>query len=244
MKKLVYLLLLLFVFGTLTAEEETLDAFLDRARHGNTISTYAMLDGTLQHRRRGEKSLEMPIYFGVMIRPEKSSGQLILDQREACLVGQSHTTGVSTVIPQGKTSTALFDRVGLQVSDLTLGFIHYPVEKEIEGTLVGGIVPCRVVRFAVPDHPGDTVQVAFSKEYAFPLQAEFFHKGEEKSYRLLEVSGFTKKDDLYYAEQILIEGPGWRTRINFKEAQLGLLAAVPPTGIIRSLPELPAQKGE
>ena len=243
MKKIAFLFLLLISSGILTAEE-SLEAFLDRARHGNTMSTYAMLDGTLQHRRRGEKSLEMPIYFGVMIRPDKSSGQVILDQREACLVGQSHTTGGATVIPQGKISTALFDRVGLQVSDLTLGFIYYPVEKELAQAFVGGIVPCRVVRFAVPDHPGDTVQVAFSREYAFPLQAEFFHRGEKKSYRLLEVSGFTKKNDLYYAEQILIEGPGWRTRINFKEATLGLLDAAPPSGIIRSLPELPAQKGE
>ncbi len=242
MKKLL-LLLLFCVIAPAWAESESLSAFLERARHGNTQSTYAMLEGTLLHRRRGEKSLEMPIYFGVMIRPDKSSGQVMLDQKEACLVGQSHTTGVSTVIPQGGT-TALFDRVGLQVSDLTLGFIFFPVEAELEETLVGGMVPCRVVRFSVPDHPGDTVQVAFSKEYAFPLQAEFFHRGETNYYRLLEVSGFTKKNDLYYAEQLLIEGPGWRTRINFRKADVGLLDAAPPSKVIRSLPADPAQKGK
>ena len=35
--------------------------FLLRARRSNAVATYAMLDGTLQHRRRGKDAVTMPV---------------------------------------------------------------------------------------------------------------------------------------------------------------------------------------
>ncbi|MCQ2378795.1 MAG: hypothetical protein MJ016_06235, partial [Victivallaceae bacterium] len=223
------------IFCGLCAGEETLDAFLDRARRGGAASTYAELDGTLLHRRRGSDALEMPIYFGVIVRPRKTSGQLILDGREGFLVGQSRENGASSSVPQSA-STELFDRVGLQISDLTLGFVYYPVLKEEAPQTIGGFVPCRMIRFSVPERPGESVCVAFAREEAFPLRAEFFRAGENEPFRRVEVSGFARKNGLYYARRILTEGPGWRTRIDFDRAEVGEFSPDAPRNVIKAIP--------
>ena len=87
--------------------------------------------------------------------------------------------------------------------------------RELERETVSGMVPCRVMLLEARDK-SESVKVWISAEHGFPLKAEFFKSPEDKKpFRLMEANGFTKKNGLYYAKTILIEGPGWRTKVEF-----------------------------
>ncbi|MBR7107071.1 MAG: hypothetical protein IKC89_01515 [Lentisphaeria bacterium] len=189
--------------------------FLQLSRRRNQTATYARLQGTLQHRRRGAAVISMPVYFGVIIHPDRIIGQLVLAKNEGYMLGQAVNSGLTSVMPMKKDNNGnKLGYVGVRASDLTMSFLFCKAEKEFPSEIVGGVVPCRVFLLDDPANK-EKVKVWVSTEQAFPLQAEFFRYGEEKAYRLLEAGGFTKKNDLYYVRKIRIEGPGWRTRIDF-----------------------------
>ena len=151
------------------------------------------------------------------------------------MLGQAVNSGLTSVTPMpGKKSDKL-GFVGLRASDLTLSFLFCKPEKEFENENVGGVVPCRVILLDDPAHK-EKIKVWIAKEHCFPLQAEFFRYGEKDSYRVLEASGFTKKNELYYVRKLRIEGPGWRTKIDFDadSAEIGKVdPAAPPQIIIK-----------
>lgn len=220
------------VLSAAAEEALTAQAFLARARRPNPVDTFAMLSGRLQHRRTAAAPENISIYFGIIIQKARSTGQLILDNKEGYLLGQTKEKNGSSVIPMQK-STALIDRTGVRASDLTLDFLYFDFEKEEKEETLGGFVLCRVLVLVSPDKK-ERVKVYLSKSHYFPLKAEFFRPGEKEPWRTLETGGFTKKNDLYYIRRLRIEGPGWRTRIEFQEAELGLYSpAKPPKGLIR-----------
>ena len=189
--------------------------FLQLARRRNQIATYAKLHGTLQHRRRGAAVLSMPVYFGVIIHPDRVIGQLVLAKNEGYMLGQAVNSGLTSVVPMNKEKqNSKLGYVGVRASDLTMSFLFCKAEKEFASETVGGVVSCRVFLLDDPVHK-EKIKVWVSTDQAFPLQAEFFRYGEKEAYRVLEASGFTQKNDLYYVRKIRIEGPGWRTRIDF-----------------------------
>lgn len=189
--------------------------FLQLARRRNQIATYAKLHGKLQHRRRGAAVVSMPVYFGVIIHPDRVIGQLVLAKDEGYMLGQAVNSGLTSVVPMKKAGQGnKLSYVGVRASDLTMSFLFCKPEKEFSSEIVGGVVSCRVFLLDDPVHK-EKIKVWISTDQAFPLQAEFFRYGEDKAYRVLEAGGFTQKNDLYYVRKIRIEGPGWRTRIDF-----------------------------
>lgn len=108
---------------------------------------------------------------------------------------------------------------GIRATDLTLSFLFCPPEKEFASEKVSGVVPCRVLLLDDKENR-EKIKVWISTEHCFPLQAEFYKYGANEPYRLLEASGFTKKNDLYYVKRLRVEGPGWRTRVEFAHADL------------------------
>ena len=80
MKKVITLFIICTTVFTCAADVKAADLpmheFLQRARRRNHIATYAILDGTLQHRRRGGDAVMMPIYFGMIIHPDRTFGQI------------------------------------------------------------------------------------------------------------------------------------------------------------------------
>ena len=226
----------LYAASMLTAAELPAAAFLERARNPNGQSTYGMLDGTLQHRRRGEETLTMPIYFGVIIMPERTFGQLLVDGRESYILGQSRDARHDGTSVVHSPDCVLLDKVGVRASDLTMGFLYYDLEKELPNALLSAVVRCRVLLLKSPD-AGESVKVYLEINHAFPLKAEFFRPGEDRPFRTLETGGFTEKNGLYYAGSLRIEGPGWRTRIEFdpEKAQIGLYDKENPARVIRAV---------
>ena len=91
------------------------------------------------------------------------------------------------------------------------------------------------MRLSSPDKK-ETVRVFLSKTHYFPLRAEFIRAGEKDPWRTLETGGFTERNGLYYVRSLRIEGPGWRTRIEFDEAELGFYKPeAAPKDLIRRL---------
>ena len=221
-----------------TVNSETID-FVSKVRSLRG-STYAQLNGTLQHRRSGKRAVSMPIYLGLIIQPERTTGQIILDNKEAYILGQGRSAAASSVIPMQK-STELLDNTGVQASDLTLSFLFDDIAGEDENETVSGLVQCRVIRF-VNAKKSESSRVYISKQHYFPLKAEFFRQGENKPWRTLEIDGFAEKNSLYYASRMRIEGPGWRTRISFDDAgcTMGIYDVSKPVKVIKQLP--PKQK--
>ncbi|MBE6362324.1 MAG: hypothetical protein E7054_01585 [Lentisphaerae bacterium] len=237
MKKLLTVVLLAATVLPLCGAEKELSMqeFMVLARRKNQFATYAKLNGVLQHRRRGQGVVSMPVYFGVILHPDRTVGQLVLDRSEGYMLGQAVNSGLTSVTPMpGKKSDKL-GYVGLRASDLTLSFLFCKPEKEFASENVGGVVPCRVILLDDPKHK-EKIKVWIAREHCFPLQAEFFRYGEKESYRVLEASGFTKKNELYYVRKLRIEGPGWRTKIDFDadSAEIGKVDfSAPPKIIIK-----------
>ena len=214
------------------AAEPTAQEFLERARNPKSASTYGMFGGTLQHRRRGEEPMEMPVFFGVVIENDETIGRVVVvvaDRKESYTIHQIRKAGrEGTSVVSDPRNSEILNRVGLRISDLTMSFLHYKLVKELDGARLSAIVSCRVLLLESPDdQPGgkEYVRVYLEKERAFPLKAEFLRTpGDKKPFRLVEANGFTKKNDLYYARTILVEGPGWRTKVEFepKTAAVGL----------------------
>ena len=207
----------------------SMEEFISHARgtaRRNEQATYAKLHGVLQHRRRGmDDSLTMPIYFGTIIHPERTLGQLVLDEKEGYILSQAQRSGLTVVKPMG--DSAKKDKlgfVGVRASDLMMSFLFCKVEKEFESEMLKGIINCRV--FLLDDTENkEKVKVWISSEHAFPLKAEFYRYGEEKRFRQLEAGALTKKNELYYVRRLRIEGPGWVTKIDFDgdKAEVDLL---------------------
>lgn len=226
-----------FCASAFCAEPESAEAFLSRARRSQGVSTYAMLEGTVQHRRRGSEAEEYSIYFGVILQPERVTGELVIGRDEGYLVGQSRTDGSGSTVPMGK-STARLDRCGIRASDLSLGFLYGKFLRELPRETVSGIVACRVVELEYPaEGAGAKVRIHIAEEQAFPLRAAFFRAGEEAPSRSLEIGGFARQNDLYYAKSLRLEGPGWRTLVTFDpdRVRIGLYDPAAPPKVIRPL---------
>ena len=233
-KKALFLILFWAVSYCAAGDIIPMEEFVARARRTNDVATYAKLHGSLQHRRRGKDTLTMPVYFGTIIHPDRTLGQLVLDGDEGYILSQAQGSGMTTIKPMTAKKTAdKLGYVGVRASDLVMSFLFCKVEKEFDSELLRNMVHCRVFLLDDPEHK-EKIKVWISSEHAFPLKAEFYRYGEEKRFRELEAGALTKKNNLYYVRRIRLEGPGWITRIDFDSdsAEIGLLGTPSPNIIV------------
>ena len=237
MKKYVLLAvgMALFLSGTAGAAEESSAQFLNTVRNFRSSGTYSKLNGQIQHRRRGKSVEKTPLYFGIIIQNDRFTGQLLIDNRNSLLISQSRKSGTSAVTVLAG-SAAILDHVGLRATDLTMGFLHGTLVKELPRESLS-MAPCRVLLLESKDKK-ELVKIWIAADHYFPLKAQFTRKGEKAPYRTLECNGFTKRNDLYYARYITVEGPGWRTRVSFdpETAELGFFDPQKPVNIMRQVP--------
>jgi hypothetical protein len=209
------------------AAELSGEEFLRRTRRQSEASSYAMLEGIVQHLKDGGKMIEKPVYLGVLITAQGSRAQLIIDGVEAYDIRQTRQPdgGAETrVTPyrRGGYADAMAANFRLDPADLTTGFLFYDLIREEEPERVKGIA-CRVFSLKNP-HKDESVRVYIAKEYFFPLKAEFFNAAAPtgKPDKTLATASFQEKNNLYYAELINLHGPGWRTRVHFESAKVGI----------------------
>ncbi len=237
MRVAVSLMLLLAWAATAVAAELSPEAFLAKARNPNSVPTYAKLDGTVKHLRRGGTAVEKPLYFGVIIMPDEISGQIIIDNKEGYLLSQLRDQGEikNSVVPMNGSSAGALAACGIDPGDLTMSFLFYKFLQELPGDTVK-MLSCRVLLLQAPENTG-TVKVYIAKAEFFPVKAEFFKPGEESPYRTLEVNSFREKNDLYYTDEMSLYGPGWRSVIKFPydDAELGRFDSAKPVNVVEKL---------
>ena len=195
------------------------------ARRSTLNDSYARLWGRISHLRKNAGKAEYyPIYFGVIFSPGWMHGQLILDGREYYDIERSVGSASRFAVKPAEgqpAANSLLDHLGLEISDLSMGFLDDPLRKEEDSERVK-TVDCRVLLLDAPG--GGTVKVWISREYLFPVRAEFYGPGaypEKKPDRTLEVTGFKKIDQYYVVTDLAILGREWRTRIAFDRTEVG-----------------------
>lgn len=229
------ILLAIFCCGAET-QELSAEAFLERVRYPQTGRSMAALTGIMQYQKQGGAMERVPIYLGLLIEPGKTRGQLILNEEEGYWIDQvlrqSAAGGVAIAVRPMRTRPAesRLRRYGLNPTDLTMGFLHYDLTRELPPERIKGL-PGRIMVLAAKG--GEAVRAYILRDYYFPLKVEFYSNAEDalagkNLLRTLEVGSFRKKNDLYYAEVINLRGPDWRSRVTFEKAEL----SVPPVGAL------------
>lgn len=225
MKKLVSVLLVILTTCIASADELDTAAFMQLVRRSGGAESWGRMSGTVRHRRQRGEIENAEIYFGITIRRDRMIAQIIFGGQEGYFIGQNFgDRGISTVSPMldgGYQNGGLMARFGVEPADLTMSFLYFPVKGELKKENFR-MLKCRVVELEDAVNK-QSVRVWISESYFFPLKAEFRRAEEENPYRTLEIESFKSQNDLYYAEKLNVSGPGWRTQIDFSQAQLGLL---------------------
>ena len=199
------------------------DGFLAVVRHPPGRESWAKMDGTLSHRRRGAEDLESKIHLGILFTPARSVAQMSVDGGETYNVGQAYEASPdSTVVAMTsppKSGKSLLSQIGLRPQDVTMTFLFWNARPELPRDSFKG-QDCRVFVFDAPDK-SESAKACISSEYCFPLKVEWSKPGEDKPYRTLEVDSFKREKDFWLIGSLLLYGPGWKTKIEFEKTAAG-----------------------
>ena len=142
-------------------------------------------------------------------------------------LGQTFDPPVSTYNSQlPKDIKAKLPLYGIDISDLTLGFMYKDLLREEKPESVKTL-NCRVFMLKGLKE-GETARIFISTEYFFPLKVQWFRRDPakypgEKYWRMLEIASVKKApdSDFYLIPKLEISGPDWMTMINFTERAAG-----------------------
>ena len=197
--------------------------FMRMARYRMTLQdSFADLYGQVTHLRRNQGGavyypVHFTVKFGSMIQ-----ARIVVNNQEVHQLQKDYRTAYKNVSSNvAANSESILSKVGFKVEDLTMDFLDYQVTNEYLAETVK-TVQCRVLLLNNPAN-GEQVKVWISKEYLFPLKAEFFAKGSSllgKPERTLEITGFDKVNDYYVATEISLFSRQYRTRIAFSNCKV------------------------
>ena len=194
------------------------------------------MNGKIQHRRKGFSTLTSPIRLGVLFMPARAMGVLSLDDgAESYRLTQQFTVPPTppTCIPAGNGQDAAKAKLpvfGLSPNDLMLGFLYRKPVREEAQTHVS-IYNTRVFVMFLPkgtDGEKDFEQYArvyISTEYLVPLKVEWFKEDpvgkDPEPYRSFEITAIKKINGYVMVSKMRLDGPDWRTRIDFSHLDIG-----------------------
>ena len=211
--------------------------FLSRVRHPAGRKTWSMLAGTMNHRRRGKPTVSASIYLGILFSSDRTLAQIVVNNDQAYMVGQLYSTeeSATTVIPNNPDGykKPILAEYGIKPEDLTMSFIYWDFIKELPKTSLKTL-NCRVFKLAAPDKT-ETVHLYISSAYFFPMKVEWFKAKAKKPSRTLQVSDFTKTDNIWLITRIKFYGPGWRSVINFDNNRAGISQKNIPKELFKKL---------
>ncbi len=223
--------------------------FLRIARRPPLEESWAKMQGEISHKRGSEDTVKFPIYLGIRFTPERTLAQIVANDKEFYLIGQSYSEkpdSTSIIVNRPDKDKSVLAYCGIRPDDLTLSFMYWPLQKELPGDSLSGF-PCRIFQLQSPDKK-ESATVYISTQYFFPLKVEWFReldgKLQKDSDRTLEIKSFKKdpKEDFWLVNTLMISGPGYKTKIDFPEASAGYSKNGVPQDIFKKAPESKQEK--
>ncbi|MBO4649238.1 MAG: hypothetical protein J5806_13885 [Lentisphaeria bacterium] len=233
------LLMLTFCFMLpLSAEDQVLDSktmtpeqFLSRVRNPPGRDSWALMKGSAQHRRDNARPVKAELEMGIFFTPVRTLAQIRFNGTEIYTIGQSYgkdgSTHVEKRIPSGVQPQ--IEIYGITPEDLAMSFLYWDFRQEHPQESIRG-QDCRVFTL-VSKNGAESVKVAISCEYFFPLRAEWFRNQEKEPVRKLEAAAFKKNNDYWFVSKLILSGKNWATTIRFPEADAGPFKDKLPSGL-------------
>lgn len=205
------------------ADELSAKDFLYRVRHPAGRKRWAVMDGKVIHRRRGQDIVNASLYLGILFNQDRTLAQVVINKKQGYMVGQAFIKGKdgTSIIPMNEATkkTPILGNFGLRPQDLTMTFLYWEFIKEFpeESTKM---INCRVLELKSPAGK-ETAKVWISKKYYFPIKVQWTKIKEKDPFRSLEVSSFKQQRNYGIIKRLELYGPGWRTKINFTKTEIG-----------------------
>ncbi len=249
MKKILVAFLLTTLLGTVLPAQDMPDftkipaeQFLQytiyRLKPDPRKEIWMKMNGKIQHRRKGHRALTSSLRLGVLFMPARAMGILSLDEgAESYRLTQQFTMPPTppACVPAGRGQDAAKAQLpvfGLSPNDLMLGFLYRKPVREEEQTHVS-IYNTRVfVMFLPKGTDGDKdfdqyARVYISTDYLVPLKVEWFKQDpagkDAEPYRAFEISAIKKINDFIMVSKMRLDGPDWRTKIDFNDLDIGVV---------------------
>lgn len=199
--------------------------FLEMVRRPRGLETWGRLSGRIDHARSDGRKGTAAVYLATLFAADRMMAQVIVDERQGYLIGQNFDgaesgTSVTPLHQNPGKDGDLLGEFGLRAEDLTMSFIYWDFVRELERETIT-FRTCRVFLLRKND---EYVRLSVNADYLFPMKVSWYKgKFDEKSvpYRTLEATKFKEVNKLWLITRLQLEGPGWRTRVDFTEAAAG-----------------------
>ncbi|MBT3378333.1 MAG: hypothetical protein HN742_10950 [Lentisphaerae bacterium] len=219
------------------------EQFLEHVRQPFRQNAWARMGGKVTRSDASGKT-KADLRVAILFATDTTDARLILNDENLYLLHQTYSseTGVPKAkftLPENESGTTL-KQLGVRTSDVTFSFLSWPFSREIARDSVGG-KSCRVMELVHPETK-ERAWVWFSIAYFFPLRVHWFHDGADAPWRKLELKGLKRHaEGLWFIKNLQLKGEGWKTQVNFEDAELGLSAKRrPPTDLLTDTPKKPA----
>ena len=209
--------------------EYTSKEFLNISRNSHPKKTWAELIGTVSNKRRDTTVIHAQIKLGMRFTSTRILAKIFIeeddsnnsqDRLEIYTVGQPYTGELASIIASEKDDElSLLGDLGLRPEDLTMTFLHWNFNKELDMQSVKTL-DCRVLELVNPE-TNEHVIVYISLKYFTPIKIKWFNKNTNTPYRTVVVSAFETEGDLGAPSELNIYGPGWRSKVDFTNIKLG-----------------------
>ncbi|HPN85143.1 MAG TPA: hypothetical protein PK821_07405 [Victivallales bacterium] len=206
-------------------------SLLERARKSPGSESWAKLEGKINHRKKNSETIEHSIYVGIRFTPLMIFAQVLVDGKEDYNITQNFSPEAPTIIKKGPIESKIMEGIGIRPEELTLSFMYWEAEAFLgnENFKSGS---CAKIALRSPSADEKAV-VFINREYAFPLKVEWFKDGHEKPSRTMEVSSFKKENNYWFVDEIIVYGPGWKSKISFNETKAGAADVGIPEDLFR-----------
>ena len=251
-KRILTITTCLFLINLWSLAEETKELssvdFLKKARHPQGRECWMTYDGFAIHERRGKDgeitTIKAPLYLGVIFTPERTTAQVVIDDKEGYLVGQAYrvskdATSIEILHRQdGKNKKSRLADFGLRPQDLTMSFLYWTFRKELPRDSTKGR-SCRVFLLESPEKK-ELVKVYLDARQFFPLKVQWIKAGtkDQVPYHTLEAKSFREGDNnFWFITTLRLTGEGWRTTIKFPKTAAGYTQEMIPKTLFKQFPE-------
>ena len=213
--------------GSMSAKD-----FLHRLRSNYQVGTWVDMRGDLNHKRRLEngkyKSEQAKIKVSILYTKLQAVAMIKLAEHdlnandsEIYKVGQSYNGEAASVIASNLQDISMIGDFGINPADFAMTFLFWDLANvnQNQTDSVKGL-KCRILNLVNPKTK-ETVKIYASTNYFTPLKVEWFNHEKKTPYRTMIIESFELKGDLGVPNDILITGPGWKTKVEFNNVKMG-----------------------